>query len=124
MSATWSSPGHEAISSSASSRAPGLCGLQQQPLAHEHQRAVLEGRDARPLERRLLEKGVADVCGARRLDLRHTPVGGPLGELLLELPACHPLVGHNVGNHVLRERAVHLGVGQQQRDQFVAHNRA
>eukprot|EP00966_Prymnesium_polylepis_P319294 7375199-Prymnesium_polylepis.1 len=43
--------------------------LGQQALAHEDHRAVLEveGRDARPLERRLLQEGVADLCGRWRL---------------------------------------------------------
>eukprot|EP00966_Prymnesium_polylepis_P327658 7383515-Prymnesium_polylepis.2 len=60
--------------------------LGQQPAAHEHHRAVLEGCDPRPLERRLLEEGVADLRARRRLDLRHIPTTGPLGELLLKLP--------------------------------------
>eukprot|EP00966_Prymnesium_polylepis_P061874 1435679-Prymnesium_polylepis.1 len=60
--------------------------LGQQALAHKHDRAVLEGRDARPLEWRLLKEGVADRLGRRCLHLCHFPVFGPLGELLLELP--------------------------------------
>eukprot|EP00966_Prymnesium_polylepis_P033973 789741-Prymnesium_polylepis.2 len=109
-------PGQMLLSSSASSVAPGLCELQLlytlTPLAHEHHRAVLEGRDARPLERRLLEEGVADLCGRRRLDLGHAPVGRPLGDLLLQLLALHPLVGHNLTYHRLRKLAMHLGIGQ------------
>eukprot|EP00966_Prymnesium_polylepis_P190694 4419510-Prymnesium_polylepis.1 len=87
----------------------------QQPLAHEHHGAVLKGRDARPLERRLLEKGVAHLVGRRHVDLGHTPVVGPLGELLLQLPRFHPLVCHDLANHRLREDTVHLRVWQQQR---------
>eukprot|EP00966_Prymnesium_polylepis_P276157 6380149-Prymnesium_polylepis.2 len=42
--------------------------LGQQPLAHEHHRVVLERRDARPLERRLLEEGIAYLRTRRKLD--------------------------------------------------------
>eukprot|EP00966_Prymnesium_polylepis_P215173 4983431-Prymnesium_polylepis.1 len=62
-SAIWRSLGQMLFSSSASSLAPGLYELQytltvdvpllrlgQQPLAHEYHRAVLQGRDARPLQ--------------------------------------------------------------------------
>eukprot|EP00966_Prymnesium_polylepis_P061764 1433502-Prymnesium_polylepis.2 len=99
-------------------------GLGQQPLAHEHYRAVLEGCDARPLERWLLEEGIADFHTCRQPDLGDTPVRRPLGELLLQLPLGNPLVRHNLANHRLRERAMHLGVGQPQRDLLVAHDRA
>eukprot|EP00966_Prymnesium_polylepis_P022819 524997-Prymnesium_polylepis.2 len=95
----------------------------QQPLAHEHHGAVLERCDARPLERWLLEQRRTDLRGSRRLNLRHAPIFCPFGELDLELPAFDPPVGHNVGNHVLSERAVNLRVGQQQRDQLVSHDR-
>eukprot|EP00966_Prymnesium_polylepis_P196099 4544521-Prymnesium_polylepis.2 len=98
--------------------------LGQQPLAHEHHRAVLEGCDARPLKRRLLEQCIADFLRRRQLELGHTPVGRPLGELLLELPLLHPPVCHNLADHRLREDSVHLRVGQQERDLLVAHNRA
>eukprot|EP00966_Prymnesium_polylepis_P157795 3646832-Prymnesium_polylepis.1 len=95
----------------------------QQPLAHEYHRAVLEGRDARPLERRLLEEGVAHLIGRRHVDL-NTQAVGPHAKLLLELPRFHPLVGHNLANHRLREDPVHLRVWQQQGDLLVAHDRA
>eukprot|EP00966_Prymnesium_polylepis_P149766 3459467-Prymnesium_polylepis.2 len=136
-SATWRSPGQCPFNSWASSRAPGLCELQctltvnaarlrlgQQPLAHDHHGAVLEWRDARPQEGWQLEQGVADLRACRRLDLGHTPVGRPLGQLLLELPPRRPLIGHNLGNHRCGEHTVHLGIGQQQRDLLVAHDRA
>eukprot|EP00966_Prymnesium_polylepis_P137763 3183828-Prymnesium_polylepis.3 len=101
-----------------------LLPVQKQPLAHEHHRAVLEGRDARPLERRMLEQGVADVGTCRQLDLGHAPIGGPLGELLLELPRLYPLVCHDFAYHLLGEEAVHLRIGKQQRDRLVSHDRA
>eukprot|EP00966_Prymnesium_polylepis_P068760 1597033-Prymnesium_polylepis.1 len=50
-----------------------LC-LRQQSLANKHHRAVLEGCDARPFKRRLLEEGVADLGGCGRRDFGHTPV--------------------------------------------------
>eukprot|EP00966_Prymnesium_polylepis_P070760 1644482-Prymnesium_polylepis.1 len=37
----------------------------QQPPAHEHHRAILKGRDARPLEGRLLEESVANLSTGR-----------------------------------------------------------
>eukprot|EP00966_Prymnesium_polylepis_P285785 6601765-Prymnesium_polylepis.1 len=61
----------------------GCC---RQPLAHERHGAVLERCDARPLERRLLEEGVADLRARRHLELGHTPFRGPLGDLAVELP--------------------------------------
>eukprot|EP00966_Prymnesium_polylepis_P032847 764234-Prymnesium_polylepis.1 len=64
----------------------------------------------------------ANLLGRGRLDLGHAPVGRPIGQLLVELPPLHPLVGHNLGDHILREDAVHLGVGQQQRDLLLAHD--
>eukprot|EP00966_Prymnesium_polylepis_P309683 7155148-Prymnesium_polylepis.1 len=48
--------------------------ISEQPPAHEHHCAILEWWDARPLERRLLEEGVADLCARRRLDFCHTPL--------------------------------------------------
>eukprot|EP00966_Prymnesium_polylepis_P136351 3150633-Prymnesium_polylepis.1 len=123
MLATWSSPGQLSLSSSASSFARwvvraaleargtlqvdfALLCLGQQPPAHAHHRAVLEGRDARPLESGGLLKSALRISAA---------VG---------LPLLHPLVGHNLCYHRLRKLAVHLRVGQQQRDLLVAHDRA
>eukprot|EP00966_Prymnesium_polylepis_P228272 5283154-Prymnesium_polylepis.1 len=89
--------------------------LGQQPLAHEHHCAVLEGCDARPLERRPLEKGVEDLLAGGQLNLGDAPFRRPLGEVSMELlPALQPLARHNLTNHRLCEHAVHLGVGQQQ----------
>eukprot|EP00966_Prymnesium_polylepis_P096435 2234820-Prymnesium_polylepis.2 len=99
--------------------------LGQQPLAHEDHRAVLERRDARPLERRLLEEGVANVDGGRLRHPRHVPLGRPVGEhRALEPPLLHPPVRHDAADDVLRDHAVDLGVRQQQRDLLVAHDRA
>eukprot|EP00966_Prymnesium_polylepis_P084435 1954489-Prymnesium_polylepis.3 len=97
--------------------------LGQKALAHEHHRAVLKGRDARPLQWRLLEEGVADLRDRRRLQVGHTPLDTPLGHRLLDLPLPLPLVGHNLPDHPLCEIAVHLGVGQQQCDLLLAHDR-
>eukprot|EP00966_Prymnesium_polylepis_P320574 7376952-Prymnesium_polylepis.1 len=96
--------------------------LGQQPLAHQHHRTILEVRDPRPLQRGLLEEGVADFRGCRRVDFLHPPLGGPFGQILLELPLLHPLVGHTVVDHRLREDAVYFGVWQQQCDLLVAHD--
>eukprot|EP00966_Prymnesium_polylepis_P196012 4542684-Prymnesium_polylepis.3 len=45
----------------------------KQPLAHEYHRAILKGCDPRPLEWRLLEEGVAELCSNRGLEVRHMP---------------------------------------------------
>eukprot|EP00966_Prymnesium_polylepis_P188567 4369653-Prymnesium_polylepis.1 len=97
--------------------------LGQQLLTHEHHRAILEGGDARPLERRVLGEAFIHLGRRRRLQVRHPPLAGPLGHCFLNLPLVHPIVGHNLGNHCLRKLAMHLAVGQQQSDLLAAHDR-
>eukprot|EP00966_Prymnesium_polylepis_P336197 7391472-Prymnesium_polylepis.2 len=84
---------------------PLLC-LAQQPLAHKHHRA-----------------GITDVGGHWRLQVHHIPLGRPLSDKLARFPLLHPFVGHNLGNHCLRELAVHLCVREQQCDWLLAHDR-
>eukprot|EP00966_Prymnesium_polylepis_P014611 337260-Prymnesium_polylepis.1 len=97
--------------------------LGQQPLAHEDHCAVLERCDARPLERRLLEEGIADVGGGWQLHLGHFPLGRPIGEhRRVKLPLLHPPVSHDASYDLLCYHTVYFGVGQKQCDLLVAHD--
>eukprot|EP00966_Prymnesium_polylepis_P002073 47359-Prymnesium_polylepis.1 len=97
----------------------------QQPPAHEHHRVVLgKGVMRDHSSGRLLKSASQISAPVGVLTSATSPVAGPLGELLLKLPLGHPLVGHNLRDHRRGEHAVHLDVGQQQRDLLVAHDRA
>eukprot|EP00966_Prymnesium_polylepis_P330763 7386380-Prymnesium_polylepis.1 len=70
-----------------------------------------------------LEEGLENLVGAGQLHVWHPPTGTPLMHLLLHAALLHPAVGHDVADHRLGERPVHLGVGQQQGDVLLSYER-
>mmetsp|Transcript_15655 Transcript_15655/g.42402 ORF Transcript_15655/g.42402 Transcript_15655/m.42402 type:complete len:243 (+) Transcript_15655:783-1511(+) len=83
---------------------------------------VLEGREARPLERFVAQEGVTDRFRGRHRDFAYAPFSRPICEPLLQLPFRHPFVGHYAADRVRGEHAMDLRVGQENCDRLVAHD--